>query len=76
MQIFPRKKSHKFNKHAKFIIMDKLTNTNKPTEILQQCLIERENIWVQTLDAIYPKGLTKKTLQIIILKTFELLFYF
>ena len=37
----PKKKNHKFNKHAKFIIIDKLTNTNKPTEILQQCLIEK-----------------------------------
>ena len=49
-------KSHNFNKHAKFIIIEKLTNTKKPKEILRQRLIERENLWIQTLDTIYPKG--------------------
>ena len=52
-----REKNHNFNKHAKFIIKDKLTNTKKPKEILRQRLIQRENFWIQTLDKIYPKGL-------------------
>ena len=38
-----QEKNHNFNKHAKFIITDKLTNTRKPKEILRQRLIQREN---------------------------------
>ena len=57
MQAFSRKK-HKFNKHTKFIIIDKLTNTKKPKEILRQRLIEREHF--QTLDTIYAKCLNSK----------------
>ena len=50
----------KINKHAKFIIIDKLTNTKKPKGILRQRLIQRENFWIQTLDTIYPEGLNQK----------------
>ena len=46
-----------FNKHAKFTIIDKLTNTSKSMEILTQRLIERENLWILKLDTLYPKGL-------------------
>ena len=55
-----REKNHNFNKHAKFIIIDKLTNTKKAKEILRQRLIQRENFWIQTLDTIYPKGLNQE----------------
>ena len=51
-----QEKSDNFNKHAKFIITDKLTNIRRsPKEILRQRLIERENFWIQALDTIYPK---------------------
>ena len=36
-------KNHNFNKHAKFIIKDKLINTKKPKKILRQRLTERNN---------------------------------
>ena len=39
-------KNHNLNKHAKLIIIDKLTNTKKPKEILRQCLIQRESFWI------------------------------
>ena len=50
-----QEESHNFNKHAKFIIIGKLTNTKNPIEILNQSLIERENFWIQTLDTKYIK---------------------
>ena len=52
-----QKNGHNFNKHAKFIIIDQLTNTTKSKEILTQRLIERENFWIQKLETLYPKGL-------------------
>ena len=57
MQAFPRK-SYNFN--AKFIIIDKLTNTKKPKEILRKHLIQRENFRFHTLDTIYPKGFNQE----------------
>ena len=51
-----REKNNNFHKHATFIIIDKFTNTKKPKEILRQRLIEKGNIWIQTLGTIYPKG--------------------
>ena len=55
-----QEKSHNFNKHAKFIITDKVINTKKPKEILLQRLIEREKFWIETLDTIYPKCLNQE----------------
>ena len=48
-----------FNKHAKFIIIDKLTNTTKSEDTLRQRLIERENFWIQNLETLHPKGLNQ-----------------
>ena len=45
-----QEESHNFNKHKKFIIIEKLANTKKPKEILRQRLIERGNFWIQTLE--------------------------
>ena len=55
-----QERSHHFNKHAKFIIIDKLTNTTKLKDILSQRLIERENFWIQTLQTVHPNGLNKE----------------
>ena len=41
--IYFQERNYVFNKHAKFIIIDKLTNTTKSKDILRQRLIEREN---------------------------------
>ena len=51
-----QQESHNFNKHAKFTIIDKLTNTSKSKETLAQRLIERENFWILKLNMLYPKG--------------------
>ena len=51
-----QQESHNFNKHAKFTIIDQLTNTSKPIETLTQRLIERENFLILKLDTLYPKG--------------------
>ena len=45
-----------FNKHAKFTIIDQLTNTSKSKETPIQQLIERENFWIPKLYTLYPKG--------------------
>ena len=53
------KKQHVFNKNAKFIIIEKLTDTTKSKDILRQRLIERENFWIQMLETLHPKGLNQ-----------------
>ena len=42
--------SHNFDKHAKFTIIDQLTNISKSKETLTQRLIERENFWILKLE--------------------------
>ena len=54
-----QKKQHVFNKNAKFIIIEKLTDTTKSKDILCQRLIERENFWIQMLETLHPKGLNQ-----------------
>ena len=54
-----QKKQHVFNKNAKFIIIEKLTDTTKSKDILRQRLIERENLWIQMLETLHPKGLNQ-----------------
>ena len=38
-----KQESHNFNKHAKYTIINQLTNTSKSKETLTQRLLEREN---------------------------------
>ena len=40
---------HSFNKHVRFTLIDRLTNTNLDKEILRERLIQRENFWIQKL---------------------------
>ena len=51
-----QQESHNVNKHAKFTIIDQLTNTSKSKETLTQWLIEREILSILKLDTLYPKG--------------------
>ena len=44
-----QEKNDVFNKHAKFIILDKLIITTKSKDILRQRLIERGSFWIQML---------------------------
>ena len=54
-----QQESHNFNKHAKFTIIDQLTNISKFKETLTQRLIERGNFWILKLDTLYPKGFNR-----------------
>ena len=58
-----QEKKHIFNKHVKFIMVDKLTNTTKSKNILRQRFIERENFWIQTLETLHPKGLNQELIK-------------
>ena len=44
-----QERKHILNKHAKFIVIDQLTNITKAKDILRQRLIERENFWIKKL---------------------------
>ena len=48
------------SKHAKFIIIDQLTNTYKSKESLTQQLTKRENFWILKLDTLCPKGFNRE----------------
>ena len=50
-----QEKNHVFNKHAKLIIIDKLTNTtkSKSKDMLRQRLIERKIFLIQTLETLH-----------------------
>ena len=54
-----QEKEHNFNKHAKFIIIDKLVNLHGSKEALRE-LLEIENFWIQKLKAIVPFGLNQE----------------
>ena len=53
------KRGHRFNKDARFTIIDRLTNTHLDKDILRERLIQRENFWIQKLQTLYPKGLNQ-----------------
>ena len=54
-----QEKGHNFNKHAKFIITDKLVNV-QGKEALQEMLVIRENFWIQMLKTLVPFGPNQK----------------
>ena len=47
-----QQKSHNFNKHAEFTIIDQLTNTFKSKETLTQQLNKKEKFWILKLDRV------------------------
>ena len=49
-----------FNKHAKFIIIDKLVNLHSSRETLREMLVIREHFWIQKLKTLVPFGLNQK----------------
>ena len=55
-----QEKEHNFNKHAKFIIIDKLVNLHSSKEALQEMLVIRENSWIQKLKTLVPFGLNQE----------------
>ena len=55
-----QEKGHNFNKHAKFIIIDKLVNLQGSKEALREMLVIRENFWIQKLKILVPFGLNQE----------------
>ena len=43
-----QKNGHRFNRYTRFTIIDESRNTKLDKEILRECLIQRENFWIQT----------------------------
>ena len=55
-----QEQGHNFNKHAKFIIIDKLVKLHGSKEALREMLAIRENFWIQKLKALVPFGLNQE----------------
>ena len=56
-----RKPGHDFTKHAKFTLIEQLSNTeNKSKESLRLILKGREDFWIKKLDTLTPKGLNQE----------------
>ena len=55
-----QQQGHKFNSHAKFIIIGKLVNTSSSKDILCERLIQRENFCIQKLKTLVPYGLNQE----------------
>ena len=55
-----QEQGHNFNKHAKFIIIDKLVNLHGSREVLQKMLVIRENFRIQKLKTLVPFGLNQE----------------
>ena len=49
--------THNFNKHSKFIIMDKLVNLHGSKKALREMLGAKENFWIQKLKTPVPSEL-------------------
>ena len=55
-----QEQGHSFNKHPKFIIIDKLINLHGSKEALLEMLVIRENFWIQKLKTLVPFGLNQE----------------
>ena len=55
-----QEKGHNFNKHAKFIIIDKLVNLHGSKETLREMLVIKENFWIQKPKTLFPCGLNQE----------------
>ena len=51
---------HIFNEHARFTIIERLTNPNLDKKILKERIIQRENSRIQKLETLYSKGLNQE----------------
>ena len=49
-----QEQEHNFNKHTKFIIIDKLINVHGSKEALQEMLLVRKSFWIQKLKTLVP----------------------
>ena len=55
-----QQQGHDFNKHAKFITIDKLISLQGSKEALHEMLVGRENFWLQKLKMLVPFGLDQE----------------
>ena len=56
-----RKPGHSFNLHAKFTLIEQLSNMHTADkETLRFRLTWREDFWIQKLETLTPKGLNKE----------------
>ena len=56
-----RKPGHSFNLHAKFTLIERLSNIHTTDkDILKFRLKRREDFWIQKLETVTPKGLNQE----------------
>ena len=55
-----QEQEHNFNKHTKFIIIDKLVNVHGSKEALQEMLLVRKSFWIQKLKTLVPFGVNQE----------------
>ena len=55
-----QQEGHNFNKHAKFIIIDKLVNLHGSKEALRKMLVIREHFSIQKLKTLVPFQLNQE----------------
>ena len=56
-----RKPGHSFNLHAKFTLIEQLSNIHRTDkETLKFQLKHREDFWIQKLERLTPKGLNQE----------------
>ena len=48
---------HIFNKHAKFTLIESITNTSKAKEAISELLKKREDFWIRTLETSHTNRL-------------------
>ena len=58
-----QEKGHNFNKHAKFIIIDKMVNLLGSKEALQKVLVIREYFWIQKLEVLVTFGIKQELIK-------------
>ena len=52
-------KGHNLNKHANFIIIDKLVNVEHSKSTQRDRLTETETFWIKKLETLHPQGLNE-----------------
>ena len=55
-----QQQGHNFNKHAKFILIDKLINLHGSKETVREVVVIRENLWIQKMKTLVPFELNQE----------------
>ena len=58
-----QEQGHYFNKHAKFIVIDKLVNLHGSNEALWEMSVLRESFWIQKLKTLVLLGLNQELIK-------------